>query len=201
MRDFLEEGALYQNWRSYEDVNIKSRRRGFARAVDQTTWLTESHTHASINQHIIVSNNDSCHVRRQIIIWTEADSSLSSLHWRHNDHDGVSNHQSHGCLLNRLFRRRSKKTWKLRVTGLCVGNSPGTGEFPAQMASNAENVSIWWRHHVITLQFKPLGTFLVKTENNFETSFYNVRSLDRLATHIDMVSLDGLWYLFARIHT
>ena len=22
-----------------------------------------------------------------------------------------------------------------------------TGEFPAQMASNAENVSIWWRHH------------------------------------------------------
>ena len=23
----------------------------------------------------------------------------------------------------------------------------GTGEFPAQMASNAEKVSIWWRHH------------------------------------------------------
>ena len=49
-----------------------------------------------------------------------------------------------------LSRRRSKKTSKLRVTGLCTGNSPGTGEFPAQMASNAENVSIWWRHHVIT---------------------------------------------------
>ena len=40
-----------------------------------------------------------------------------------------------------------KKSSKLRVTGLCVGNSPGTGEFPAQMASYAENVSIWWRHH------------------------------------------------------
>ena len=51
-------------------------------------------------------------------------------------------------LLNRLFRRRSKKTSKLRVTGLCAGNSPGTGEFPAQMASYAENVSIWWCHHV-----------------------------------------------------
>ena len=37
--------------------------------------------------------------------------------------------------------RRSKKTSKLRVTGLCVGNSPVTGEFPAQMASNAENAS------------------------------------------------------------
>ena len=35
----------------------------------------------------------------------------------------------------------------LHVTGLCAGNSPGTGEFPAQMASYAENVSIWWRHH------------------------------------------------------
>ena len=70
-----------------------------------------------------------------------------SLQWRHNGHNNVSNHQPHDCLLNRLFRRTSKKTSKLRVTGLCVGNSPGTGEFPAQMASIAENVSIWWRHH------------------------------------------------------
>ena len=46
-------------------------------------------------------------------------------------------------------RRRSKKTSKLRVTGLCSGNSPVTGDFPAQRASNAENVSIWWRHHVL----------------------------------------------------
>ena len=71
----------------------------------------------------------------------------ASLHWRHNEHSGVSNRQPHGCLLNRLFRRRSKKTSKLRITGLCAGNSPGTGEFPAQRASNAENASIWWRHH------------------------------------------------------
>ena len=53
-----------------------------------------------------------------------------SLHWRHNVHDSVSNHQPRDCLLNRLLRRRSKKTSKLRVTGLCAGNSPGTGEFP-----------------------------------------------------------------------
>ena len=44
-------------------------------------------------------------------------------------------------------RRKSKKTSKLRVTGLCEGNSPVTGEFSAQRASNVENVSIWWRHH------------------------------------------------------
>ena len=58
-----------------------------------------------------------------------------TLRWRHNERDGVSNHQPHGCLLDRLFRRRSKKTSNLRVTGHCEGNSPVTGEFPAQRAS------------------------------------------------------------------
>ena len=62
--------------------------------------------------------------------WTPWPLSLCSLHWRHNDHDSVSNHQPHGCFLNRLFRRRSKKTSKLRVTGLCVGNSPGPVNSP-----------------------------------------------------------------------
>ena len=70
-----------------------------------------------------------------------------ALRWRHNGRDGVSNHQPHDCLLNNLFGHRSKKTSKLRVTGLCEGNSPGTGEIPAEMASNSENVSIWWHHH------------------------------------------------------
>ena len=51
-----------------------------------------------------------------------------ALRWRHNGRDSVSNHQPHDCLLNRLFRRRSKKTSKRRVTGLCAGNSPGTGD-------------------------------------------------------------------------
>ena len=65
----------------------------------------------------------------------------------HNGRDGVSNHQPYHCLLNCLFRCRSKKTSKLRVTGLCMGNSPETGEFPAQRSSNVENVSSWWLHH------------------------------------------------------
>ena len=53
------------------------------------------------------------------------------LQWRHDGFDSVSNHQPRHCLLNHLVRRRSKKTSKL-----CT-----------QMASNAENISIWWRHH------------------------------------------------------
>ena len=32
-----------------------------------------------------------------------------SLQWRHNELTGVSNHLPHDCLLNRLFRSRSKK--------------------------------------------------------------------------------------------
>ena len=74
-----------------------------------------------------------------------------TLWWRHNWPDGVSDHQRLVCLFNRLFRRRWKKTSKLRVTGLCAGNSPGTGKFPALMASNADNISIWWRYHEFIL--------------------------------------------------
>ena len=75
------------------------------------------------------------------------------LQWRHDGRNGVSNHQPHECLLHRLIRRRSKKTSKLHVTGLYAGNSPETDEFPAKMASNAGNVSIWWRHHFVPEQF------------------------------------------------
>ena len=73
---------------------------------------------------------------------------MNSLQWRHNERGCVSNQQRLHCLLSCRFRPRAKKTSKLRVTGLCAGNSPVTGEFPAQKASNVENVSIWWRHYV-----------------------------------------------------
>ena len=72
----------------------------------------------------------------------------NSLQWRQNEHDGLSNHQPHDCLLNHSFMCRSKTTSKIRVTGICAGNSPVTGEFPAQRDNNAENIFIWWRHHV-----------------------------------------------------
>ena len=95
-------------------------------------WITLQYEN-NTTYIIVWANNGMCFVR--------------TLQWRHNGRDGVSNHQPHNCLLNRLFGRRSKKTSKLRATGLCAGNSPGTGEFHAQRTSDAENVSIWWRHH------------------------------------------------------
>ena len=72
---------------------------------------------------------------------------MGTLQWRHNEHNGVSIHRHLNYLINGLFRRRSKKTLKLCVTGLCEGNPPVTGGFPHKGASNAENVSIWWLHH------------------------------------------------------
>ena len=71
----------------------------------------------------------------------------SALLRRHNERHGVSNHRRHYFLLNGLFGHKLKKTSKVRVTGLCEGNSPVTGEFPVQKGRNGENVSIWWRHH------------------------------------------------------
>ena len=58
---------------------------------------------------------------------------LKSLQWRHNERDGISNNQPHDCLLNRLFKAQIKENIK----------------FTAPRASNAENVSIWWRHHAM----------------------------------------------------
>ena len=67
---------------------------------------------------------------------------IDALQWRHNEHDGVSNHQLHVFLLSRLCRRKSKKTSKRYVTGRCQGNSPVTDEFLTERTSNAEHVSI-----------------------------------------------------------
>ena len=71
--------------------------------------------------------------------WKE---SAVPLQWRHNERDGISNHQPHDCLFSRLIRHKWKVTPKVRVTGLCVGNSAVTDDFPAQRASKAGNVSI-----------------------------------------------------------
>ena len=134
------------------------------------------------------------------------------LQWRNNDNDSVSNHQPHGCLLNRLFGRRSKKTSKLRVTGLCSGNSPGTGEFPAQMASNAENISMWWRHHVnskyslllpivVVVFYWPLGSkqisrsiYIHITHTKHGKKLTSAHQSNK-EINIASVSVDFVWYM------
>ena len=97
---------------------------------------------------------------------------LGQLQWRHNERHGVSNHRRLDGLLNRLFRRRSNKTSKLCVTGLCEGNSPVTGEFPSQRASNAENVSIWWRHHEYSRRCEEINCPILQTSSLWHFNCY-----------------------------
>ena len=63
------------------------------------------------------------YIIRFIVVCT---SKISLYHYNDvimSERECVSNHQRLDCLHNHLFRCRSKKTSKLRVTGLCEGNS------------------------------------------------------------------------------
>ena len=100
-------------------------------------------------------------VRHQAIIGTSAGTVLigplgNPLQWRHNGLGSVSNHQPHDCLLNRLFRRWSKKTTKIRVTGLCAGispipvNSPHKGPVTRKMFP-FDDVIMWWNQDAVAI--------------------------------------------------
>ena len=131
---------------------------------------------------------------------------VATLHLRHNDHDGVSNHQPHGCLLHSLFKAQIKENIKaLRHWPLC-GEFTGIGEFPAQRASYAEKVSIWWRHHVLfqdqcdnrgqrqhrgvlrnimanfIYKKKYINTSIITNTYNFVFRFHNVMKMHSMAT-------------------
>ena len=69
-----------------------------------------------------------------------------SLQWRLNWHDGVSNHQLKS-VYSPVYSGADQGKHQSSASLAFEGNSPVTGEFSAQRASNAENVSIWWRHH------------------------------------------------------
>ena len=89
-----------------------------------------------------------------------------SLQWRYNELDGVSNHQPHECLLNRWFRRRSKKTSKLRVTGLCAGNSPVTGPVTRKMFPFDDVIMLWHNFCLI-----PLLSIMLMVSHNWRIRF------------------------------
>ena len=75
-----------------------------------------------------------------------------SFLWRHNGHGVVWNHQPYDCLLNRLIRAQIKENIKApRHWPLC-GEFTRNRWIPAQMASDADNVSFWWRHHAHVLR-------------------------------------------------
>ena len=109
-----------------------------------------------------------------------------TLQWRHNGRDSISNHQPHGCLLNRLFRRRSKKTSKLRVTGLLCGEFTGDRWIPRTNGQLRGNC-----FHLITSSW---------TESRYNTIWRNMtRSLSSQLLTIDAPWLTregGIWASF-----
>ena len=81
--------------------------------------------------------------------------SILPLQRRRNGRDGVSNHRWLELFSTVCSGADKKtKTSKLLVAGLCEQDPLATGGLPSQKASNAENASIWWRHHGITYKGK-----------------------------------------------
>ena len=83
---------------------------------------------------------------------------LKSWRWCHNERDGVSNHRVLHCLLNRLFshRKHQSSASLAFVRGIELELeliSTGDQWIPTQRASDAGNVSVWWRHHVQLMQW------------------------------------------------
>ena len=74
-----------------------------------------------------------------IIRMSEILYNIHVLQWHHNEHDGISNHQRLDGLFNRLFRRRSKKISKLRITGLWGGELTGDQWIPLTKGQLCEN--------------------------------------------------------------
>ena len=87
-----------------------------------------------------------------------------------------------------FIQAQIKGNTKPRVVGLCAGNSPVTGEFPAQMASNAENVSIWWRHHVVTDDMASRASDHPMNGIHLFIDYYLFRSINRCCFLWRMIS-------------
>ena len=93
--------------------------------------------------------------------------STSILQWRHNERNGVSNHRRFDCLFTQPFVQaqikeniKAPRHWPLWAV---------TGGFPSQRASNAKDVSIWWRHcdhSIVPLLLLPLTDGVVSIPDN-----------------------------------
>ena len=96
----------------------------------------------------------------------------------------VSNHRRLYCLLNRLFRRRSKKASKLRATGLCGGKFTGDRWIPRTKASNAEkNFYLMTSSCQILRNFRCVWLHPIHLSNlsNFSKEPYHCRIISKIS--------------------
>ena len=123
---------------------VGSRRATRGACICETRLLDKTVSHVAT-----VVNNEVVGLWRHIWEWRCFHIGVSSLHWRHNDHDSVPNHDLGRLFTQSFIQTQIKENIKApRHWPLC-GEFSRTGEFPAQRASYAENVSTWWRHVLI----------------------------------------------------
>ena len=97
---------------------------------------------------------------------------LRPLWWRHNGRDsGVSNHQPHDCFLKRLFRRRSKKTSKLRVTGFVWGIHRGPVNSPHKWPVSGKCFHLMTSSWIFPIEM----VLRIKAYCQFSYSYYRYR--------------------------
>ena len=129
--------------------------------------------------------------------------------WQSTAYCYIYANPSHACILQCCAFHYSDaimSTMASQITSLMIvcstvysrrrsGNSPVTGEFPAQRASNAENVSIWWCHHVLKDIYRETGGssgWLSWSSLETLKTRFNISSDDQ-GTHIDELSISVLY--------
>ena len=141
----------------------------------------QSITHAFL---LVISTMKTTWYRHCIIVKYSFLSTLS-LEWRHNEHHSVSDHQPHDCLINRLFRPRSNKTSKLRVTGLCAGNSPVTIRTISVMFQLSSRRESFFTSYQLERQWRVWSTLLMNCWINYFDFLYFIPKNNRFSLHME----------------
>ena len=107
-------------------------------------------------------------------------------------------------LASRLFSQlfiemQIKENIKAPRHWLWAGNLPGTGEFPVQRASNAENVSIWWRHHGNPRIFIMLTLSSLAAQQVVITAPYHAASDSKVGIMMIQFSVWPVGYLYCLV--
>ena len=123
------------------------------RSIHATHWgggVKRFHTQRNIVCYRFISHSSQVSPYHIKVIWF-------SLQWRHNVHDGVSNHQPHHCLLNRFSSADQRKHQSSASLAFVWGLHRWPVNSPCEWPVTRKNISIWWRHHVIYMCVRVIG--------------------------------------------
>ena len=130
-----------------------------------------------------------------------------TLQWRHNWPDGISNHRRPYCLLNRLFRRRSKKHQSAESLAMVMGihrlpvDSPQKGPITWKIFPS-DDVIMNWTACVLDVQWLAHGAFMIflwsATEKNGWANNRDAGDLGHHCAHYDVIVIlyiiSSIWF-------